>query len=239
MVEVEQHSSLPNRLDSVDSGISDELGSASSLSPNWCPSFSPITMPKLVDQLSFFSEREGGSCSSSDVVCEIASQLADDLVFSVTDLETRKPANRHCRTLRRLWNDLSSKHEILFASLIQQLNLTDKDLDCQFLENVADRMFSDEQFNWGRIVAFYSFAGCLARHCVENHMNRQWPEKIASKTGRYIAEKATTWIMKHGGWDGMEEFFKEQDNTESKIWKGLLYTVLGLGALATTMAVVH
>ena len=37
----------------------------------------------------------------------------------------------------------------------------------------------------------------------------------------------------------MEEFFKESDTLESKIWRGLLYTVLGLGALATTVAVVR
>ena len=37
----------------------------------------------------------------------------------------------------------------------------------------------------------------------------------------------------------MDRFFPEEENMESMIWRGLFYTMLGLGALATTVAVVR
>jgi len=32
----------------------------------------------------------------------------------------------------------------------------------------------------------------------------------------------------------MDRFFPEQDNLEAKVWRGLFYTVVGLGAIAAT-----
>lgn len=235
----DQSSAFPDRLDSVDSGVSDGTDSAASVSPDWRPRYDPISssMEDLVgDQLT----PTGGAREDDDeTVKRIAVELAFDLVRYSTTGDPRAPANSHCKTLRRFYRELAAKHETMFIGLVNKLSLTDGDLDCKFLEHVADHMFSDDQYNWGRIVTLYVFAAWLARHCVEKRMSSQWPERIADKIGKFVVEKATSWIGKHGGWDAMAENFKEPDDIESKMWKGLLFTALGLGALAATVAIVR
>lgn len=236
MMEVPK-SVLVNRLDSVDSGISD-LEENDRMSSSWSSvdgwPCSPTEASDLVES-PFHNGVQLTSLESEEIT---AVQLAHDIVFYMAH-NTTKATSRHAKTLRRMVDEVSCKHEILFASLVKKLDLAHKDLDCQFLGNVADRMFCDKQYNWGRIVTFFAFAGWLARYCVENRLDPEWPEIIAKKTGDYVAKSLCPWIMKQGGWEAMEEFFKESDNLESKIWRGLLYTVLGLGALATTVAVVR
>ena len=39
--------------------------------------------------------------------------------------------------------------------------------------------------------------------------------------------------------DSMDKFFTEEEPVETKMWRGLLYTIVGLGALATTVAVIR
>lgn len=176
-------SALANRLDSVDSGISDPEEN------------DPLDASDFVE----LPLRNGRQ--SASLVSEEAVQLAHDIVLHMAH-STTKATSIHATTLRRMVNDVSSKHEILFASLVKKLDLAHTDLDCQFLDNVADRMFCDKQYNWGRVITFFAFAGWLARYCVENHLDPEWPEKIAEKTGNYIAKNLCPWIMNQGGWVG-------------------------------------
>lgn len=187
--------SFPDRLDSVDSGVD----SAASVSPDWRPRYDPISssMEDLVDdQLTPTGARE----DDDEKVKRIAIELAFDLVRYSTTGDPRAPASSYCKTLRKFYLELVAKHETMFIGLVNKLNLTDGDLDCKFLDHVADHMFSDDQYNWGRIVTLYVFAAWLARHCVEKRMNSQWPDRIADKIGKFVVEKASSWIGKHGGW---------------------------------------
>lgn len=199
MVEVQQ-SALASRLDSVDSGISDVeendplLSSWSSVESWPC---SPMEATDFVES-PFHNEGPSTRLESEEAT---AVQLAHDVVLYVAH-KTTKATSRHAKTLRRMVDEVSCKHEILFASLVKKLDLDIQDLDCQFLDNVADRMFCDKQYNWGRIVTFFAFAGWLARYCVENHLAPEWPEKIAKQTGHCVAKRLCPWITKQGGWVG-------------------------------------
>lgn len=196
-----QQSAMVSRLDSVDSGISDLEENDERLSDLWSSvdgfSCSLLEASDIV-QPPFHN---GGQPTSLDMEEETAVQLARDIVLYMAH-QTTTATSRHTKTLRRVVDDVSGKHEILFAGLVKKLDLAHNDLDCQFLDNVADRMFCDKQYNWGRIITFYAFAGWLARYCVENRLEPEWPEKIAKKTGNYVAKTLCPWIVKQGGWVG-------------------------------------
>ena len=71
----------------------------------------------------------------------------------------------------------------------------------QTLTNVLDEIFADDQYNWGRVVTVYAFAGHLAKYCVDNGMTDS-VEDVADCAGTYVAERLSDWIGKQGGWVG-------------------------------------
>lgn len=151
-------------------------------------------------------------------------------------------------TLLRVADHMSERHNILFSSIVRRLEVTPENILPSFT-NVVDEMFADGQYNWGRIVTVYAFAGWLARYCCcrgacdassVNKVSGHDPESakdIADRTGDYVAERLSTWIRKQGGWDVMDQFFTDREDPEGALWHGLLYTFVGLGALAAMAAV--
>lgn len=165
-----------------------------------------------------------------DRVCRDAEVVADDVVLYFNRESEKKPKNRYCKTMRRTVRELSDRHDILFQSMINRLQVDDTTLFVTFA-CVADEIFEDGQINWGRVVAVYTFAARLADSFIED----QKPEaakKIATYTGRYVGKKLGKWIIDNGGWDGFADFFPEQGQVEEKLWKGLVFAAVGLGALA-------
>jgi len=78
--------------------------------------------------------------------------------------------------------------------------------------NVVEEMFADGQYNWGRIVTVYAFAGWLARYCCgggacdASSMNKvcgrnsESARQMADCAGDYVAQRLSTWVRKQGGW---------------------------------------
>jgi len=60
---------------------------------------------------------------------------------------------------------------------------------------------------------------------------------IAECAGDYVADHLSCWVNNQGGWNVMDQFFADRDDPEGALWHGLLYTFVGLGALATMAAV--
>lgn len=80
-------------------------------------------------------------------------------------------------------------------------------------------MFSDNQYNWGRVVTVYAFAGWLARYvCCGKESSDTVVDKAAMPTGResidtttcaqlvadlageFVAERLANWVEQQGGW---------------------------------------
>lgn len=75
-------------------------------------------------------------------------------------------------------------------------------------------MFGDNQYNWGRVVTVYAFAGWLARYVccskdseimftqsTDESINlHNCAEQIAQLAGDFVAERLGSWIFKQGGW---------------------------------------
>lgn len=177
----------------------------------------------------------------SGTVRQIAMDLSHDIVYHVTRLRKVKPSSKHSATLRRTVLEMSEKHEILFNGIMKKLQITSESAYIHFY-NVANEIFKDGQTNWGRIVTVYAFGARIAKHLTEQHREEQISlkkriEKVADFVGKYVADKLGPWITQQGGWDSFDEHFAEQPNIENFVWKGLVVTALGLGALATMVGV--
>ncbi|CAH1795762.1 unnamed protein product, partial [Owenia fusiformis] len=160
-----------------------------------------------------------------------AGLLAQDIVSYVAQRKETKAPDRHCQTLRRTVDQLSQKHDIVFKAMVKKLDISQENGYKTFV-NVADEIFEDGQVNWGRVVTVYTFGARIAKHCTENDMTEFTP-KISEFMGRYVAVRLGKWINENGGWDAFSEYFPDENDVENKVWKGLMFTAIGLGALAT------
>lgn len=170
----------------------------------------------------------------------ICRELAIDIVYYVSDYKKLSASSKHAETLRRTVDELLDRHSILFKGMVKKLNISSNSSHNHngrvSFTNVADQMFADERINWGRLVSIYAFGGRLARHCAEKHMY-DYIDTIAEFLGNYVADKLAVWVHEQGGWDKFDEFFIPEATLESRLWRGLLVTAVGLGALATMVVV--
>lgn len=132
-------------------------------------------------------------------------------------------------TLRKLADQIEEQYPSLLNHLCHKLNITRTTAYTTFVE-IASEVFVDG-INWGRIVALFAFGGKLAVYCNQHDME----DLVASVTewiARYVGG-LSEWIESHGGWDGLEEQFRNRE--DGAWWKGVLLTTLGLGTLAAVM----
>lgn len=142
----------------------------------------------------------GSSEESIESVSAVAKELASDVIYDFAKIKTCSPCNEHAKTLRRTVSEVSTRHEILFSSMVKRLSLTD-DTICKSFSNVMNEMFVDKQYNWGRVVTIYAFAAWLAQHC-RTHGMKSNVNDIVECAGSYIADNLCEWILKNGGWVG-------------------------------------
>ncbi|XP_071095003.1 anti-apoptotic protein NR13-like [Haliotis cracherodii] len=181
------------------------------------------------------STQTGSGNSPIDEVRRGAEVIASDVISNFITGDNRKPPNKYCRTMRRTVKELSDRHNIVFKGMVNKLKVEEGNAFRTFV-NIADEIFDDGQINWGRIVAVYAFALRLAAHFRDVQGHGDFPDKIALYVGKYVANKLGKWILDHGGWEAFAEYFPDQGEFEEKMWKGLLFTAVGLGALATVVA---
>ena len=132
-------------------------------------------------------------------VQNISTDLALDIVGYVSHVKTEKPVNRHAVTLRRTVDEVSEKHEILFNSIVMKLEPLCEDSLSQTLSNVFEEMFSDQNYNWGRVVTVYAFGGRLAKHLTDTGRS-SLIDTVARSLGVYVGNKLARWILQQGGW---------------------------------------
>lgn len=146
------------------------------------------------------------SSEDIDAVKETARLLAVD----ITDYMLKPSARLQCRhaaTLRRVVDELSSRHEIIFSSTARKLGSrvaaegpTAARWRYTFIA-VASELFADGHNNWGRIVTIYAFAGWLVRqHCTAATSSDELAQTIAITAGNFVADKLADWICRQGGW---------------------------------------
>uniref|UniRef100_F6YGW2 Apoptosis regulator BAX n=1 Tax=Equus caballus TaxID=9796 RepID=F6YGW2_HORSE len=99
--------------------------------------------------------------------------------------------------LKRIGDELDSNME-----LQRMIAAVDTDSPREVFFRVAAEMFSDGNFNWGRVVALFYFASKL----VLKALCTKVPELIRTIMGwtlDFLRERLLGWIQDQGGWDGL------------------------------------
>jgi len=146
------------------------------------------------------------SSEDTDVVKETARLLALDIADYMLKPSARLKC-RHAATLRRVVDELSSRHEIIFSSIARKLGsrvAAEGSTAARWhytFTAVASELFADGYYNWGRIVTIYAFAGWLVRqHCTTETSGNELAQTIAIIAGDFVADKLADWICRQGGW---------------------------------------
>lgn len=108
----------------------------------------------------------------------------------------------YVRTIQRVVKELSRKHEIVFEKSVRSLADGSQNGVSHVddgLRKVFEGMFKDGQKNWGRVVAVYAFAHCMANYCVLNDMQHD-VNCVANVTATYVENDLSEWILSQGGW---------------------------------------
>ncbi|KAM6326878.1 apoptosis regulator BAX isoform 1-T3 [Alca torda] len=103
--------------------------------------------------------------------------------------------------LRRIADELDSNTEL--QRVIEQVR-------CQPLKelffHVADEMFADGTFTWGRVVVFLYFACQLVLKALCNQV-AELVRTVLGWTMEYLRDHVVAWIQAQGGWEGLLSCF--------------------------------
>lgn len=175
---------------------------------------------------------DSGRRERDSVECQ-AQSLAEYIVYTLTGKKNEQTKCPVERTMLRCVKNMMLKHEILLKGMMKRLDITRETGYVSFVA-VANELFEGEKkaVTWGRIVALYAFGGQLSLYCKEKNMI-DFCGKIAEFMGIYASEVVAPYVKKVGGWAKLCEEFPAEDNLESKAWRFLTWTALGLGLAAT------
>ena len=101
------------------------------------------------------------------------------------------------RAMRSLGEEFEERYQQVFNEMCQQLHITPNNAEATFATIVGE-LFSDG-IKWGRIVALFSFGGCLAVECVQKEMPNL-VDQVLEWTTRYVDLNLMPWIQQNGGW---------------------------------------
>ena len=175
--------------------------------------------------------------SSTDIsIIEVAMSLAEDYIWysllrrfkpnELIDLprkflDLQAPPSITLNTLRRMVTIIEVDYPDVSQLLNTTLIITPATAYSTFVDT-AHLIFQGGT-NWGRIVAFYKFAGAVAHHLVEKQRS-DMVQHVVNWTVTYLFENLLPWIREQGGWDAFVAYFSGQTDTRRK-------TLLVLGSI--------
>ncbi|XP_043263582.1 uncharacterized protein LOC122403862 [Colletes gigas] len=171
------------------------------------------------DSIEFTAE-----CLANDVIRYL---LKEDIY-----LISRDPISR---SMRHNVYQMLNKHSILFASMVNRLNVV-PDTAYEAFMGVADELFLHGGVTWARIVCLYAFIGRLALWARDRRMHAL-KKKLPLYVSRFIGEKVAHFIKGYGGWDQLCIEYPVAEEISGAIWRSLLMTGATLGLVATILTV--
>ncbi|XP_017877139.1 uncharacterized protein LOC108623265 [Ceratina calcarata] len=163
-------------------------------------------------------------CLANDVIRYL---LKEDIY-----LISRDPVSR---SMRHNVYQMLNKHSILFASMVNRLNVT-PDTAYEAFMGVADELFLHGGVTWARIVCLYAFMGRLALWARAKRMHAL-KKKLPLYVSRFIGEKVAHFIKGYGGWEQLCIEYPVAEEISGAIWRSLLMTGATLGLVATILTV--
>ncbi|KAG7204803.1 hypothetical protein KM043_005209 [Ampulex compressa] len=165
----------------------------------------------------------------------IAECLAKDVIRYLLKediyLISRDPISR---SMRHNVYQMLNKHSILFASMVNRLNVV-PDTAYEAFMGVADELFL-HGVTWARIVCLYAFMGRLALWARDRRMHAL-KKKLPLYVSRFIGEKIAHFIKGYGGWDHLCIEYPVAEEISGAVWRSLLMTGATLGLVATILTV--
>ena len=90
-----------------------------------------------------------------------------------------------------------------------------KELPIDKVKLAIYKVFSDNVFNWGRIVAVYAFCAMMTLH------NKDNPEALLQLEEHFttaLFSRAGSWFDRHDGWRGFQAFINSNEKKEQLPW---------------------
>ena len=100
-------------------------------------------------------------------------------------------------SMRALGVEFEHRYDKVFTHMCNQLHITPNNAQATFV-TIVNELFSDD-VKWGRIVALFSFGGCLAVQCIEKEMPIL-VDQILDWVTNYVENHLSSWINDHNGW---------------------------------------
>lgn len=163
-------------------------------------------------------------CLANDVIRYL---LKEDIY-----LISRDPVSR---SMRHNVYQMLNKHSILFASMVNRLNVV-PDTAYEAFMGVADELFLHGGVTWARIVCLYAFMGRLALWARDRRMHTL-KKKLPLYVSRFIGEKVAHFIKGYGGWEQLCIEYPVAEEISGAIWRSLIMTGATLGLVATILTV--
>lgn len=130
------------------------------------------------------------------------------------------PPSESAAAMRRLAQDMETQHQARFQSLAQGFVKHGGTDLCSNLRKVMDELAGDGLFNWGRVVALFTFAGVLARQLHEQRGENPVPDhgkqpelqhepvscrELAETIADYLEKHKKDWLQENNGWVSAEK----------------------------------
>ncbi|XP_063735770.1 induced myeloid leukemia cell differentiation protein Mcl-1b [Eleginops maclovinus] len=190
--------------------------------------------PELQSDSETDESASGGSSAGNEVLENDTRQLMGRFFREFTLLS--KPQwteSRELTTMKRVVDDVLSKHRYSYNGMINKLSLEDREDDACFLSKVAESLFADGKTNWGRIASLVAFGAVVCQDLKEKH-RENCVEMVAQEISTYLLSDQRDWLVKNNGWDGFVEFFRVAD-PESTV-RNTLMAFAGVAGIGATLA---
>jgi len=182
--------------------------------------------------------------TAKDPVVWETEKLAFDIVFYA--LGRRGSANSGegdvIRCLRISVQKMLDNHSLVFNGMMTRLRIEEtiqQSGSCDFnkgFNDLAEELFVQNEVSWGKIVALFAFGARLAQHCSETLGKNDLVFDVATNLADFAVRKLTPFLKQNGGWITLCYAFPMESDYESKIWRTLLLTGIGLTTVAAIIS---
>lgn len=162
-----------------------------------------------------------------DSASTIYKQTKEISVYVVKkQLGQKQKWNKIGEKMFELCTEMKLKHEPFFGSLFSRLEITRDNLEDTTRSLMSEVV--EDGCNFGRIVSIFTLCMVLGENCYQDDGLHDKVDSITTITAEIVLEHRE-WFEANQGWAGFMNFFSSPSD---KIWKGLVYTTVGLGAVA-------
>lgn len=85
--------------------------------------------------------------------------------------------------------------------MLNDLSLTERGDDDEFIGAVANSLFADGTTNWGRIVSLAAFGAALCRYLKEKGLDDR-ADRVGEELSAYLMTDQKRWLVENNSWVG-------------------------------------